>query len=56
MDPRYTDFGEVDFSALHPTIQNEIRNKSGTRFIQVGQCVRIWQSLGWGESSLVGYC
>ena len=21
MNPRYTDFGDVDFSALHPTIQ-----------------------------------
>ena len=27
MDPRYMDFGEVDFSSFHPTIQNEKKKK-----------------------------
>ena len=32
MDPRYTDFYEVEFSALHPTIQSkkEIRSVTGS--------------------------
>ena len=33
MDPHYMDFGEVDSSALHPTTQIEVWNKSGARFI-----------------------
>ena len=33
MDPRYMDFGKVDSSALHPTTQKEVGNKSGAKFI-----------------------
>ena len=33
MDPRYTDFGEVDSLALHPTTRKEVWNKSGAKFI-----------------------
>ena len=31
MDPHYTDFGEVEFLALHPTIQSrkEIKSVAG---------------------------
>ena len=37
MDPRYTDFGEVEFSALHPTVQKRCEIRVHARSIQVGQ-------------------
>ena len=33
MDPRYMDFGEVEFSALHPYNTIEVCNKSGAESI-----------------------
>ena len=48
MDPRYMDFGEIDFSALHPTIQKRIY------IIRVEpDLFRLVNRLGLG-SSLVG--
>ena len=37
MDPRYTDFGEVEFSALHPTIQKRCEIRVDPRSITAGQ-------------------
>ena len=53
MDPRYTDFGEVEFSALHHTIQSKygIRVRV-TESIEVGHQFKVlvvaW--LGGGNS------
>ena len=37
MDPRYKDFGGVEFSALHPTIQKRCEIRVDPRSIQAGQ-------------------
>ena len=37
MDPRYTDFGEVEFSALRPIVQKMCEIRVNPRSIQVGQ-------------------
>ena len=37
MDPRSMDFGEVELSALHPTIQKRYEIRVDLRSIQVGQ-------------------
>ena len=37
MDPHYMDFGEVEFSALHPTIQKRCQISVDPRSIQAGQ-------------------
>ena len=42
MDPRYTDFGDVEPSALHPTTQKELCNK-----------VKVLIYLGWLEYNVM---
>ena len=43
MDPRYTDFGEVEFSALHPTIQYKGRIKMEPDLFRLVKILRHWQ-------------
>ena len=37
MDPSYIDFGEVEFSTLHPIIQKRCEIRVDPRSIQAGQ-------------------
>ena len=48
MDPHYMDFGEVDFPALYPTTQKEVRNKSEAKLF------RLVNVLGLGSSLVEG--
>ena len=49
MDPRYTDFDEVEFLALHPTTQKELWNKRW-----VPDLFRLVSVLGRGSSQVGG--
>ena len=42
MDPRYTDFGEVEFSALHPTIQNRCEIRVELDLFRMVNSLRHW--------------
>ena len=57
MDPRYTDFGEVGFLALHPTTQKELWNKRWV-LIYLGwlACYVVVVARLGGECSLAVYC
>ena len=43
MDPRYTDFGEVDFSALHPTIKKRCEIRVESDLFRLVSSLRYWQ-------------
>ena len=43
MDPRYTDFGEVEFSALHPTIQKRCEIRVEPDLFRMVNSLRHWQ-------------
>ena len=60
MDPRYTDFGEVEFSALHPTVHKRCEIRVDPRSIQADQHSKslavAWLGRGGGEGrSLATY-
>ena len=57
MDPRYTDFDEVEFLALHPTTQKELWNKRWV-LIYLGwlACLVVVVARLGGERSLAVYC
>ena len=49
MNPRYTDFGEVEPSALHPTTQKELWNKgAGLDLFRLVNIQGYGISLDWG--------
>ena len=43
MDPRYTDFGEVEFSELHPTIQKMSEIRVEPDLFRLVSSLRHWQ-------------
>ena len=43
MDPCYTDFGEVKFTALHPTIQKRCEIRVGPDLFRLVNSLRPWQ-------------
>ena len=43
MDPRYTDFGEVEFSALHPIIQWKYEIRVELNLFRMVNSLRNWQ-------------
>ena len=43
MDPRYTDFGEVELSALHPTIQKRGEIRVVPDLFRLVNSLRHWQ-------------
>ena len=43
MDPRYTDFGEVEFSALLPTIQKRCEIRVEPALFRLVSSLRHWQ-------------
>ena len=42
MDPCYTDFGEVEFSALHPTIQKRCEIRVESDLLRMVNNLRHW--------------
>ena len=42
MDPRYTDFGEVEFSALHPTLQWKFEISLELNLFRLVNSLRYW--------------
>ena len=52
MDPRYTDFGKVEFLALHPTIQKRCEIRVEPDLFRIGQQSKAL-AVAWlgGESS-----
>ena len=59
MDPRNKNFGEVDFLALHPTIQKKYDKRVEPDLFRLVNVLRLGSSLvgGWGGGcSLAGYC
>ena len=64
MDPCYTDFGEVEFAALHPTIHKRFEIRVEPDLFRIGQQSKAlavaWVGVGGGgggggESSLAAY-
>ena len=55
MDPRYTDFCEVEFSALHPILQKRCEIRVDPISIQVGQHSKALVVAWLGGSSLAAY-
>ena len=43
MDPHYTDFGEVEFSALHPTIQKRCEIRVEPDLFRLVNSLKHWQ-------------
>ena len=43
MDPRYTDFGEVEFSTLHPTIHKRCEIRAEMDLFRMVNSLRHWQ-------------
>ena len=43
MDPRYMDFGEVEFSALHPIIQKRCEIRVESDLFRLVKSLRNWQ-------------
>ena len=43
MNPRYTDFGDVEFSALHPTIQLKYELSMELNLFRLVSSLRYWQ-------------
>ena len=58
MDPCYTDFGEVELSALLPTIQKRCEIRVDPRSIKAGQhskALAVAWLVGGGGSNLAAY-
>ena len=55
MDPRYTDFGEVEFSALHPTIHYKYEISEELSLFRLVNMSKVLAAVWLGGGSFAAY-
>ena len=55
MDPRYTDFGEVEFSALHPTIHWKYEISEELNLFKLDSMSKVLAAVWLGGGSFAAY-